>query len=502
MLTTERRLIPVISVLLVVGFFATSLASFFASRASLRRQISEHELPLTSDNIYSEIQRDLLRPILISSLMANDTFLRDWVIQGEQDESRVRNYLREIQTKYGTFTSFFVSERTSIYYHSDGILKKVSPTEWRDVWYYRVRTMKDPYEVNVDPDMANKDAMTIFINYRVFDYSGNYIGATGVGLTVDAVKRQIENYQARYGRQIYFVDRAGEVRLHGSQFPAGVKSLADIDGLNAVAKEVLSRPAGAYTYRRNGATVHLNTRHIGEFGWYLMVEQAEDKALKEIVRTLFVNLGICGVIVAVVLLLTTVTVRSYQETIEKMAITDKLTGAYNRRAFDLLCHETLRDAQRNRSEVSVIMLDVDRFKRVNDRFGHAAGDLVLQNLVQTMSAGVRASDMLCRWGGEEFLVLLRRCPLEEAAQVAEKLRAQIERSSTDFGGKPIAITVSLGAAQYRPGEDEDSLLKRVDAALYEAKRKGRNRVESEQSPAAASPPARCCPPRPAHREPR
>ena len=92
----KRQLIFLLSLILVVGFLATSLVSYFVSLSSLRNQITSSSLPLTSDNIYSEIQRDLLRPIFISSLMANDTFFRDWVLDGERDAAQVTKYLKEI----------------------------------------------------------------------------------------------------------------------------------------------------------------------------------------------------------------------------------------------------------------------------------------------------------------------------------------------------------------------------------------------------------------------
>jgi len=111
----NNKLVLIISLLLITGFVATSLASYYASRASLRSQIQLNELPLTSENIYSEIQKDLLPPIFISSLMANDTFLREWVIQGENDIDKITRYLNAIQKKYNTITSFFVSEKTRNY---------------------------------------------------------------------------------------------------------------------------------------------------------------------------------------------------------------------------------------------------------------------------------------------------------------------------------------------------------------------------------------------------
>ena len=271
----NNRLILILSVLLVAGFLFTSLASYFTSRSSLRSQIAQHELPLTSDNIYSEIQRDLLRPIFISSLMSHDTFLRDWVMSGEKDEERVIKYLKEIQQRYHTFTSFFVSDKTFLYYHADGILKKVSPLEPRDEWYFRVREMKGDYEVNVDLDMANQDAMTIFTNYRVFDYDGNYIGATGVGLTVDAVRKLIDKYQQKFGRTIYFVDNQGNVTLHGPNFPYEETNIYQREGIADIAAEIMNAHDRSMEYSAGGRAVDLNIRFIDEFDWHLIVEQAE-----------------------------------------------------------------------------------------------------------------------------------------------------------------------------------------------------------------------------------
>ena len=155
----KRHLVIVISLLLIVGFVLTSLASYFISINSLHDQVANNELPLTSDNIYSEIQRDLLRPVFISSLMASDTFLRDWVLRGEKDISEVTRYLKEIKERYNAFTAFFVSDKTRNYYHTDKLLKQVSPDEKRDIWYFRVQNMREPYEINVDIDMANNDAL-------------------------------------------------------------------------------------------------------------------------------------------------------------------------------------------------------------------------------------------------------------------------------------------------------------------------------------------------------
>ena len=129
----KQKLIFVLSVLLIIGFATTSLISYYVSRGSLHNQIITSDLPLTSDNIYSEIQRDLLRPVLISSMMANDTFLRNWILNGEKDVGQITQYLSWIKVKYNTFTSFFISDKTRIYYHAGGILKSIKEDEPRDI---------------------------------------------------------------------------------------------------------------------------------------------------------------------------------------------------------------------------------------------------------------------------------------------------------------------------------------------------------------------------------
>ena len=477
----RNNLILIVSLLLITGFVTTSLASYYVSRASLRSKITMSELPMTSDNIYSEIQRDLFQPILISSLMANDVFLKDWIINGENDVDQITRYLKEIQDKYNTFTVFFVSERTKTYYHADGILKKVDPEEERDKWYFRVRSMTSDYEINVDPDMANKDSMTIFINYRVHDDQNNFIGAAGVGLTISAVKDLIKEYQQNYDRNIYFVDKQGKIQLHGSSQLAGVKHISEIKGISLVATSILSKSQGHFSYKREGKTIHLNTRYIPEFEWYLLVEQLEGKGTKNIFNALLINLSVCALITIIVLLLTSLTISFYQKRLEKIAMTDKLTGIYNRQAFDVVINPIIKDIHRKKFALSLILFDIDHFKKVNDEFGHMAGDEALKHIVQLCLTTIRESDVLCRWGGEEFLILLKECSLDYAYEISEKIRKTIQDTPLVYKGKKIFSTISLGVSQYHLPEKEDSLIARADNLLYKAKQNGRNRTEIEPS---------------------
>ena len=471
-----RRLLVLLSLLLSAAFLATTLGSYFVSRNIIREAIIGRELPLAASNIYVELQKDLVQPVVISSTMAHDTFLRDWVLKGEVDVSEMNRYLQEIKTRYGAFSSFFVSERSTSYYTGGGVLKKVSPTDPRDAWYYRVRDMKEPYEINVDPDLANQDAMTIFINYRVFDFAGQYLGATGIGLTMDAMYSRIKNYQERFQRTIYFVNEQGRVVLRGHNGTPAPTDLRQRPGLRELIDRILQDKNGGYQYEAGGTNHLLNVQYIPELKWYLFIEKDESEALAPVRQTLYINLAICLVITLVVLMLTNVSLSRYQRRIEDMAATDKLTGMLNRQAFDILMDKLMADCARAARPVSMLMLDLDHFKWVNDQYGHAQGDRVLCRVAETLRHTLRKSDIAVRWGGEEFLVVLDRCALDEARRTAEKIRERIAQATLEVKGKPLALSVSAGVSQLRGDELPDEAIHRADAALYQAKNGGRNRV--------------------------
>ena len=159
--------------------------------------------------------------------------------------------------------------------------------------------------------------------------------------------------------------------------------------------------------------------------------------------------------------------------VELLATTDTLTEIYNRRKFDEAVGVEHQRAKHENSPFSLIMFDIDHFKKVNDRFGHSVGDHVLKDLCQLLRGLVRQGDVLIRWGGEEFILLLPMTLLEQAGSFAERIRAEVEQKSFVTVGR---ITISLGVAQFCPGDSIDALLKRVDNALYKAKQDGRNRV--------------------------
>ena len=169
-----------------------------------------------------------------------------------------------------------------------------------------------------------------------------------------------------------------------------------------------------------------------------------------------------------------------RESLREQSIRDSLTGLFNRRFFEEFLFRELARAERKTQQLSVVVLDIDHFKRINDTFGHSAGDMVLRRVGPILQKHVRESDIACRIGGEEFLLLLSELTLPVAVDRAEEIRKALSQLSLTYEEKPLgAITASFGAAAYPDhGRTVDALFRAADEALLDAKRAGRNRVVS------------------------
>jgi diguanylate cyclase (GGDEF)-like protein len=249
-----------------------------------------------------------------------------------------------------------------------------------------------------------------------------------------------------------------------------------LPGIGPIAEQLLSEEKGSYTYLRDDEQVFLNSRYVPELDWYLLVEEV-GKPASLIKQTLWINLFLSLLITIIVLFMTQLTLRRYQSRLVTMATKDKLTGLDNRHAFEASYRQNINVAIRNNEPLSMILIDIDHFKNINDQHGHIAGDSVLTQFAHLLNDTLRASDSLCRWGGEEFIMLLPQCNQHDAGAIAEQLRKKINAHQFEVDDKKIGISASFGVSQYILAETEDALISRVDSALYKAKSAGRNCVK-------------------------
>lgn len=471
-MTIKSRLILLLSSVLVAAFAATSLVNYAVSRSAALKELTTSALPLTRDTIYSEILKNLMQPLHVSSLMANDSFLKEWALAGEQDEGQVQRFLDGIHKKYGYFSTFFVSAQTSRYYHYNGVLKTVSKEDAHDVWYYLFVNSGVEYDLDVDANQAANNTLTIFINFRVQDAAGRLLGVTGVGLKLDAVADIIRTTQATYLRRIYLVDPRGMIQAHMDTSLVEQVNIHDLPGIGKVATTILD--AGKdhvdLSYENDDGVTQLTSRYIPELNWFLIVEQDERDVLGAARKNLMTTLGVGAAASIVIIAIVVLAVNYFQGRLEFLAMHDELTGCLNRRSLDHFFQRAVSRYGRQGRDFAAVAMDVDNFKEVNDKFGHLAGDDALKTVAGIVRANIRPMDNLFRFGGDEFL-LLAECTASEAATLVERLQRSLQERSTSLPCG--SLRISCGVAMYTPGMTLDALLAQADAAMYAQKERGK-----------------------------
>ena len=190
------------------------------------------------------------------------------------------------------------------------------------------------------------------------------------------------------------------------------------------------------------------------------------------INTVGASLLLAGVSYAQALL-----VKESSDALRQIASTDLLTGLLNRRSFSEIVERETARSRRGGHPLTLVLGDIDFFKRINDSYGHAAGDHVLLNVSNLLQGAVRDYDCVARWGGEEFVVLLPDTDITLAAHIVERLRELVATSNQSFEGQTIPITMTFGVTQFVAGENWHAIVARADEALYRGKTEGRNRVE-------------------------
>lgn len=257
--------------------------------------------------------------------------------------------------------------------------------------------------------------------------------------------------------------------VEGGRLPAssGVWGQALSAGKTVIEDDVRTLPEYVGFYAETGSRMCIPLVSFGQTLGALVLDNAEPRTFRTgDIQSLESVADICA---------TAIQNANYVERVRQLAYVDGLTGIFNRRFFELRIAEEIERSRRFETGMAVIMVDIDHFKRLNDEFGHLLGDEVLRQVSSLFHQQLRKIDVVCRYGGEEFALLLSQTNLQHALSVAEKLRRLVE--TWQFPGVPRPVTISAGAATYpEHGVGRDDLVKAADAGLYAAKQAGRNRV--------------------------
>ncbi len=429
---------------------------------------------LISTNIFSEINSELVKPIYVSLTMANNQFLKDWIIdENEGDLEKITNYLKGIKNKYEYDSVFYVSNLTKNYYHYDKILKKISMDDSHDVWFYDFLEKNPEYDIDIDTDEATEDQLTFFVNASVRDDEGNLLGIVGVGVKMSTIRQVLFDYRKRFNVEVFLIDSLGLVQIHDNvdyienQNIFNDKNIADIREGILSEKNKLEVFELGYGFTQESLT----SQYIEELDLYLLIKK-DTSALREMVRNQIISKTIIFLLILIgIILINSQIVNYFHNKITKMSSIDSLTELQNRRIFDQYLIAAIKDAQRNNKTFTLILFDIDNLKQINDKYGHATGDKVIKATADYIRGFIRKNDMLARWGGDEF-ALIFKCDINTAQKI-------INRTVKTRIKDPLLIkynvNTSIGLTEYKPGDKVDSIFERADSALYKKKEESKNK---------------------------
>lgn len=471
----KTKVVFVITGLLLSVSIIGSIINYMKNVRDTQSQLQNTSLPLSVDNIYTEVQQRMIEPLLVSSLMSNDTFLRDWLMDGEKSIDDVSRYLTEIQQKYDIFTTFLVSDKTKNYYHARGLIDAVNKDNSADAWYFRFKNESEPYEINLDHNVNLSDSLIMFINYKVMNYKNEMIGVTGVGVKIFNIEKMLNSFKTRYKYDVYFVSENGELTL----FSKGLNkrgNIAYIEGLNKIQESIFDGNQTQFEYKDKDGEYLLNTKYIEKLKLYLFVEINKKEYLDELKKTFYANLTISLLVTLLVTLIIIYTINIYQKQLVQLASEDSLTGLANRRKFNEHFEKLYKLYKKGINTLTVFLIDIDDFKSVNDDFGHLVGDQVLMRVAEILKEDLRSSDLIARWGGEEFAILLVDVNDEKVMEIAQKICHTIKEDTMLKELLQRSLTVSIGVGNLTSLESQDGLVHKVDTALYAAKQAGKDQV--------------------------
>ncbi|AOO66619.1 sensor domain-containing diguanylate cyclase [Sulfurospirillum halorespirans] len=471
----KTKVVLIIAGLLLGVSITGSIINYLKNVRDTQAQLQNTSLPLSVDNIYTEIQQRMIEPLLVSSLMSHDTFLRDWLLEGETDMNGIVRYLTEIQQKYDIFTTFLVSDKTKNYYHARGLIDVVNKENSADAWYFRFMAQPEPYEINLDYNANLSDSLIMFINYKVMNYKNEIIGATGVGVKIMNIETMLNSFKTKYKYDVYFVSEKGEITL----FAKGLNKRGNIDtieGLKEIKESVFKGEKSQFEYKGKEGEYLLNTKYIEKLKLHLFVEINKKEYIGDLKKTFYVNLSISLLVTLLVTLIIIYTINIYQNQLVQLANEDALTGLANRRKFNEQFEKRYKLYKKGVNRLTLLLIDIDDFKEVNDTFGHLVGDDTLMRVAEILRTELRVSDIIARWGGEEFALLLVDVPSQNALEIAQKICHAIREDALLQEILQQKLTVSIGLGELTSLESQDGLVHKVDQALYEAKKAGKDQV--------------------------
>ncbi|QCH13641.1 hypothetical protein CB0101_00685 [Synechococcus sp. CB0101] len=276
---SSRRAAILLSALLLAGLGFLSLFAYLRSTRQFDRQMATKILPLTADAVTARIDDVISQPILASRLLADNSLILGLLSSGRNDSGAITSYLLSIQKAAGAQSAFLVPQSTLQYFHSSGVIKTIQPESPQDRWYRDFLASGQMVEIDIDRDTADPSRTVAFVNVRIQGRDQQLLGVAGLGVSAEAIQRQLKAIQSDYGARVLLVNGVGSVVL-SSDGTQGI--LSHIPGLGDQARVILSQPSSSIQRQLGSDLLYVNVQQIRGSGLTLVVVQTLDPDEKQL----------------------------------------------------------------------------------------------------------------------------------------------------------------------------------------------------------------------------
>jgi diguanylate cyclase (GGDEF)-like protein len=415
------------------------------------------------------IVEQLMQPLHISQTLAKAKELNDLMRNPLNNEDQIFATLKRLNQEF-SLNFFIASEISRIQYNSEG--EKIELTEDKVDWYFRYKAQPE----NAMADIGQWQNPQFYIDLKIYDDEGNFLGVFGVGKSLDAFTHVFDEYKKTYGYDFIFVDQNKDITLTSDPelLVKGVtfKNLTDLPWFQALKPDQQQTSLNNLLLQINGQEALIAELNIQPFDWTLYIITPLQSRKTEISRGFIISIVILLAAIFGLFLLIYNLMYYFKKDMQKIRQIDILNELANRNNIALKFEELMHEKE----SVSLVLIDLDNFKPINETHGGKAGDIVLRQVAQMLLSNIRDTDILGRWCGEEFIVLMPDTGPHEAAELCQELCKKLAATTITTDTTTIQITASFGISFTATPRNLSEVVSVADDALFSAKRDGRNMV--------------------------
>ena len=418
--------------------------------------------------VYNLVNEQLLKPLYIAQSYGQSVDFNNLMDTPDIDQQALIEQLKRMEEKF-QLVFFVASEKARKQYFSDG--RTLDLVEGEVYWYFEAQALNK----DLIADLGQVGDVHLYFDVKIYNKDNENLGFVGVGKRIQEFLDSFEEYKKQYGYDFLFVNDRNEIIL--SSLPELVVTDEYIPTLETLDWYQLSQQKQQQLdnllIEVDEESFLISEFAIEELDWRLLLLVPLQARQAQITSSFVANSVLAVSVVLLVFIAGFYLMMRYKQHLEKRIEIDELSGLPNRSYLQ----RRFNQIRREDSELCIVIVDLDHFKEINDTYGHNAGDIVLQKAAQCLSKELRQQDIVGRWGGEEFVMLIPSSTQEIGEAIAQRAKDGIEKMTFEFNGQSVSVTASFGVVFGSSTLAFSKLLANADLALYEAKRNGRNRVE-------------------------